>query len=733
MGGTNWRRAAPLVIAGATTVTTPTPATVPLSGVAQIATGGSHTCARMTDATVKCWGANTSGQLGLGTTVATSTPTTVPGLTGVAQIALGGNHSCAVLADTTVKCWGANNAGQLGDKTTVARNVPTPIPSFTGVAQLALGYVQSAALMSDGTVRFWGCPIGDGGTIAITVTSTPTAITGLTGVAQISQGRGHSCARLTSGGLRCWGYDQYGQLGDGITSSALPPSKPVLVTVVGVVGATEIALGDGHTCARVLGEIRCWGKSNRGQVGDGSTDPYRLTPFSVGGWIPLAPLASARARHGAVLLPSGKLGLFGGGTTGSEVFDLGSSSFAKIAAMGAPRESATATALTAGVLVTGGTGGVPLSTAEIYDLATDAWSAAASLSERRSLHTASGLSGGQILIAGGNSASAEVFDPASSTFLPAGVMTTVRRQHTATSLPSGQVLLVGGTDGTTTTSTAELFAQVAAGSACVGSGQCSPGLRCVDGVCCKTACDAACSACDVAGSAGTCAPVPSGSPHGARTCGGYGCSAGVCATACSSDSSCDSHHFCKAGACVPNLSLGTSCGDSRHCESGFCVDGYCCDQACTGQCEACNATPGVCAPISGKPHGTRPACPAPEAGMPCRVLSCDARETKTCARCRIEGTCSADGASVTTPDGKLVSCAPLRCVDGACLSRCTSARDCAEGLECSSAGDCQTPAPTATDSGGCGVAHGPGPIGAFAMLLFGGMWRTARRRRGARR
>src|SRR5262249_16263395 len=149
-----------------------------------------HSCARMADGTVKCWGANGLGELGDGTTTDRALPTTVPGLAGVAQLALGGQHSCARLDDGTVKCWGGNFSGELGDGTTTAKSKPTAVPGLTGVAKLALGgsagvSAHSCALMNDGTVKCWGYnghgQLGDGTLVAKKV---PTTVPGLGGVAE---------------------------------------------------------------------------------------------------------------------------------------------------------------------------------------------------------------------------------------------------------------------------------------------------------------------------------------------------------------------------------------------------------------------------------------------------------------------------------------------------------------------------------------------------------------------
>jgi len=105
------------------TVTTTTTATAN-----PIAAGAYHSCAILDNASVKCWGKNNVGQLGIGNTTnmvddsgemaVLPTVNLGTGRTATA-IAAGFYHSCALLDNASVKCWGYNGNAQLGiDNTT---------------------------------------------------------------------------------------------------------------------------------------------------------------------------------------------------------------------------------------------------------------------------------------------------------------------------------------------------------------------------------------------------------------------------------------------------------------------------------------------------------------------------------------------------------------------------------------------------------------------------------------
>ena len=83
---------------------------------------------------MQCWGSNGNGRLGDGTQHTLLTPVGVISLStpgAVVQITAGGFHTCAILSDNTVKCWGRNGNGQLGDGSTVAQLTPVAVSTLS--------------------------------------------------------------------------------------------------------------------------------------------------------------------------------------------------------------------------------------------------------------------------------------------------------------------------------------------------------------------------------------------------------------------------------------------------------------------------------------------------------------------------------------------------------------------------------------------------------------------------
>ena len=111
-----------------------------LTGVIAISSGSMHTCALLAIGNVKCWGFNNTGQLGNGTTALTTpSPVSVIGVSSATAIASGGGHSCALLSNKTVQCWGSNTSGQLGNGSTLNSSTRVNVAGLSDVTSIAVG------------------------------------------------------------------------------------------------------------------------------------------------------------------------------------------------------------------------------------------------------------------------------------------------------------------------------------------------------------------------------------------------------------------------------------------------------------------------------------------------------------------------------------------------------------------------------------------------------------------
>jgi alpha-tubulin suppressor-like RCC1 family protein len=255
------------------------------NNISQASVGGYHVCAVTSAGDVKCWGRNTSGQIGKGTTsVHENTPVTV-GVGGLATKVSGGGttanpgFNCAIVGGGA-KCWGYNGYGQLGNGSTTSSSTPVNVNGLSSnVTDITTGGSFSCAVVNGGA-KCWGLnSYGQLGNSTTTSSSVPVDVTGLTsGVSSISSGQYSACAVLLDGTIKCWGRNTYGQLGDGTTTDSSSPVAVLNITS----GATKVDISYHHACAIVSGGAKCWGNNGNGQLGD-STTVAKLFPVDVTG------------------------------------------------------------------------------------------------------------------------------------------------------------------------------------------------------------------------------------------------------------------------------------------------------------------------------------------------------------------------------------------------------------------------------------------------------------------
>jgi alpha-tubulin suppressor-like RCC1 family protein len=267
---------------------------------------------------VQCWGNDSLGELGDGTTTTRSTPAAVLDLNNPRAVTCGVLRTCAILNAGEVSCWGAVADLPMCDGTFPKAVVPHTLPGILNVRSIAVGQLYTCVVMDDGTAQCWGASIETpasparcdqptkvsnlsnaetivfSGNFACAVTwdgnlkcwESPDApaeeILGFSNVQAVSSGLDHSCALLDSGSIKCWGSNIFGELGDGTTTDHYDPADAV--TVKDISDAAAVAAGWTHTCALLRGgSAKCWGGNWNGQLGDGTTTDSHV-PVTVAPW-----------------------------------------------------------------------------------------------------------------------------------------------------------------------------------------------------------------------------------------------------------------------------------------------------------------------------------------------------------------------------------------------------------------------------------------------------------------
>ena len=242
----------------------------------------SHACAIRADQTLWCWGRNDHGQLGDGTRDNNTGPVQVALNAGSTPTAVscGGSHTCALFADNNVWCWGRGDLGQLGDGSGTDSSVPVLVrmpDGVTGFQAMDAGMNFTCALSLSGAVWCWGSQdkhvLGVPGNQNALVPVH--AVANLDGqVTALSLGAEHACVHTSDDSIWCWGRDDKGQLGDGEQGRDRDTAEKVVNSANdgGFLTASAVTAGGKHTCAVTPGGlVFCWGLNDEGQTGNEST------------------------------------------------------------------------------------------------------------------------------------------------------------------------------------------------------------------------------------------------------------------------------------------------------------------------------------------------------------------------------------------------------------------------------------------------------------------------------
>jgi alpha-tubulin suppressor-like RCC1 family protein len=258
------------------------------AGIAQVSAAYQGACTVTSGGGLDCWGDNTWGEVGNGTSGSPVTSPVAVSITGTVQaVSTGGQHACAVVNGATMGeafCWGDNTYGGLGDGTTTQQDSPVRVQKLSRISEISAGQFHTCAIIIAGLVRCWGDnSSGELGDNSTSNSDKPVTVSGLTDVVQVAAGQSFTCALTNSGSVYCWGYNVDGELGDGTTTQSNIP-----VAVSGLGGSNPvlaIAAGNQQACAVLQSlQVDCWGSNGVGQLGNPSITTDSLTPVAVSGF-----------------------------------------------------------------------------------------------------------------------------------------------------------------------------------------------------------------------------------------------------------------------------------------------------------------------------------------------------------------------------------------------------------------------------------------------------------------
>ena len=293
----------------------------PGGGGRQVALVGNTSCALMRDGSVWCWGASPPGAaeppsyrsatvrllapsnrraFALGNAGRCDVPEGGPAhcstkdgesftLDAPKKVAIGYDHACAIVADGSLHCWGDNAFAQLFEPDRESTPMPRARSSVAGVRDVALGPGFTCVVFERGALECRGVAQG---------TKTREALSRISLATAIAAGDAHACV-VADGRVSCWGKNEKGQLGDGTTNES---EVPVDVKLPG--RAVQLAAFAKDTCAILeTGTPYCWGEPGQG--------PYAIETRTEQGALADATSIAVGANHACILRRDGRISCWG--------------------------------------------------------------------------------------------------------------------------------------------------------------------------------------------------------------------------------------------------------------------------------------------------------------------------------------------------------------------------------------------------------------------------------------
>jgi alpha-tubulin suppressor-like RCC1 family protein len=273
-----------------------------LTGISNVSAGAYFSLATGTNGTAWAWGSNDTGRTGIGSTsgdqkyASRVTLTSTSYLSNIVSVSAGYDFGLALDGTGGVWAWGANDKGQLGqgnttDTSRAVRFMLNSTTPLTGITAIAATELASVAVMWSGTNNgtVWCCgdqangELGDGSTANVNkeypVEVQKVGGAPLTDVVQVAAGPLHVLALDGSGNVWAWGYNEYGNLGNGTTTTS---SNAEEVSIPVNPGTSIVSIGAGgddndvdvYSFSYAVGSdgaIYSWGWDGNGELGNGAT------------------------------------------------------------------------------------------------------------------------------------------------------------------------------------------------------------------------------------------------------------------------------------------------------------------------------------------------------------------------------------------------------------------------------------------------------------------------------